>query len=136
MSFEGIELTPAGTRGMVNFLKNVSEVRIGPWIGDGSCKSEHVHFDIETLQEVIGSLKNTSCKKIEFCGNWSTTFCDESSRHVTPESVKICAGNLGWNHKICDVSLQILEQLSFIKMTIADKTFLFPIPIVSDTAIY
>ena len=109
MSFEGIDLSQEGTRGMINFLKNVSEVRIGPWIGNGSIKSEHVHFDIETLKEVIGSLRQSSCKKIEFCGNWRTTFCDESSRHVTPESVKVCAENLGWKSKICDVSLQIWE---------------------------
>ena len=109
MSFEGIDLTPEGTRGMINFLKNVSEVRIGDPYRKSVLKSEHVHFDIETLQEVIGSLKTSSCKKIEFCGSWSKTFCDESSRHVTPEIVKVCAGNLGWNYKICDVSLQIWE---------------------------
>ena len=105
MSFEGVDLTPDATRGMINFLKNVSEVRIGPKY----YKSEHVHFDIETLKEVIGSLKQSSCKKIEFCGNWSNTFCDEGSRHVTPESVRVCADNLGWKYKICDVNLQIWE---------------------------
>ena len=105
MSFEGVDLTPDATRGMINFLKNVSEVRIGPKY----YKSEHVHFDIETLKEVIGSLKQSSCKRIEFCGNWSNTFCDEGSRHVTPESVRVCADNLGWKYKICDVNLQIWE---------------------------
>ena len=105
MSFEGVDLTPDATRGMINFLKNVSEVRIGPKY----YKSEHVHFDIETLKEVIGSLKQSSCKKIEFCGNWSNTFCDEGSRHVTPENVRVCADNLGWKYKICDVNLQIWE---------------------------
>ena len=109
ISFEGVDLTPDSTRGMINFLKNVSEVRFGPWFGDGSCKSQHVHFDIETLKEVIGSLKQSSCKTIEFCGNWKTTFCDENHRHVTPESVKVCARNLGWKYKICDVGLQIWE---------------------------
>ena len=109
ISVEGVDLTPDSTRGMINFLKNVSEVRFGPWFGDGSCKSQHVHFDIETFKEVIGSLKQSSCKTIEFCSNWKTTFCDESHRHVTPESVKVCARNLGWKYKICDVGLQIWE---------------------------
>ena len=93
----------------MNFLKNITEVHFGSEIGDGEFVSTHVHFNIEALQEAIGSLKNTSCKKIVFWGDWSKTFCDYVSCHVTPETVKICAANLGWEYKICNRSLQIWE---------------------------
>ena len=109
MSFEGLELTPAGTRGMVNFLKNVTEVRIGPWIGEGIYRWEHVHLDIETLQDSIASLANTACKKVEFCGNWRDTHCDESHRHVTEESLRICAATMGWRYRTCDTNLQLWD---------------------------
>ena len=107
MSFEGINFSPAGVRGLVNFIKNVTQVQLGAY--SVKFKWQHLHFDIETLKAEIGSLSNTTCKKIEFRGNWKTTDCEEKASHVTPDIVKVLAENLGWNYMICDVGLQIWD---------------------------
>ena len=107
MSFEGLTLSPANIRAFIHFLRNVTEVRVGPYIDDGKYKWEHIHLDTQTLEEEIVALRNTSCMKIEFRGNWRNTYCDQKSLHVMPDTVKVCAEKLGWNYMTCDVGLQI-----------------------------